>query len=167
MRCRKCPDLGKQGAQILILLCCGWDQWGCTLIHLFFEGKGPGGIVKERDPQVPQLMRVQQSSTDEKTRSKAWRSHEFAWAYNPGQKYWDTCTFSLKIVPLRFPPVPASSKRNLGRKNEYLLLEILRSDLSSIWPFVKVMLVVSKHRCTVVLTVLNQIQRKCKEPHSN
>ena len=26
--------------------------------------------------------------------------------YNPGQKCWDTCTFSLKIAPLRFPPPP-------------------------------------------------------------
>ena len=30
--------------------------------------------------------------------------------YNPGQKCWDTCTFSLKIAPLRFPPPPSSSQ---------------------------------------------------------
>ena len=29
--------------------------------------------------------------------------------YNPGQKCWDTCTFSLKIAPLRFPPPPPPS----------------------------------------------------------
>ena len=27
------------------------------------------------------------------------------YTYNPGQKCWDTCTFSLKIAPLRFPPL--------------------------------------------------------------
>ena len=42
-----------------------------------------------------------------------------------------------------FVPQPNSSKRNFVGKNEHLLLEILRNDLSSIWPFVKVMLVVS------------------------
>ena len=26
--------------------------------------------------------------------------------YNPGQKCWDTCTFSLKTFPFRFPPPP-------------------------------------------------------------
>ena len=31
-------------------------------------------------------------------------------AYNPGQKCWDTCTFSLKIAPLRFPPPPSPSQ---------------------------------------------------------
>ena len=30
--------------------------------------------------------------------------------YNPGQKCWDTCTFSLKIAPLRFPPPPSPSQ---------------------------------------------------------
>ena len=40
-----------------------------------------------------------------------------------------------------FPP--NSSKRNGVGKSEHLLLEILRNDLSSIRPFVKVMLVVS------------------------
>ena len=27
--------------------------------------------------------------------------------YNPGQKCWDTCTFSLKTFPFRFPPPPS------------------------------------------------------------
>ena len=31
-------------------------------------------------------------------------------AHNPGQKCWDTCTFSLKIAPLRFPPPPSPSQ---------------------------------------------------------
>ena len=30
--------------------------------------------------------------------------------YNPGQKCWDTCTFSLKIAPLRFPASPSPSQ---------------------------------------------------------
>ena len=30
--------------------------------------------------------------------------------YNPGQKCWDTCTFSLKIAPLRFPPPSSPSQ---------------------------------------------------------
>ena len=28
-------------------------------------------------------------------------------SYNPGQKCWDTCTFSLKTFPFRFPPPPS------------------------------------------------------------
>ena len=64
--------------------------------------------------------------------------------------------------------VPISSKRNFVGKNEHLLLEILRNDLLSIWPFLKVILFVSKDRFNVVPTVLTLIQTKVKHyPHSN
>ena len=62
--------------------------------------------------------------------------------------------------------VPISSKRNFVGKNEHLLLEILRNDLSSITPFVKVILVVSKHRFNVVPTVLTHIQTKVQRRSS-
>ena len=48
--------------------------------------------------------------------SKAWTNVTYmyfpCWRinYNPGQKCWDTCTFSLKIAPLRFPPPPSPSQ---------------------------------------------------------
>ena len=50
-------------------------------------------------------------------------------SYNPGQKCWDTCTFSLKIAPLRFPPPPSPSQCCIsGLKVHFLGATLTRGE---------------------------------------